>query len=766
LDERSPARYGRELDIDRLKAELRRQPLRPVLVRGPSGIGKSELLRAVHADLIVDGREISILHSPESPAHTVHHLIEDVTRQLLVGGPLPRTDTRRLARSMIRTARDSSWSIAAAVLLDLAGKVLPGSGELAKSLAEQLSQELAETRPSAMLEQLRADAPQDLLVGLLTILKALSETGIAGTILIDQAEAASEAVREAILGMAVQLPERWGAVIAVNDELPEGIEFLDRVWPRLAYAGGSQTALGPLQADGLEEWCLEERGTAPSRLELDSVIANCQGRPLLLREWVSGTMTPAEVGHIWQRLGPYYQRRLDALRYEARSLIRALALLPAQVNFSLPLITQIMEAESTAQAFDAVEELIRAQFLEPASDEDTYRFVHDVTKRQVAGTMPRAVIRESAGRVAAALRSLEPGQEDAQWLYAVATLEYQAENYPGFVRDALPAATDLLSAGSYAPALELYRACFSLEAAHLDDAAEIEARLGMAATLYATGYYHEGLRFLEEMGEWPATAGARGLLMRARLQVRLAEFQKAQETLTSARRRFAELHDEEGVVQCDKELVTVLRDLGRYPAAVELSVQLMERAERHRVSARVMASCHRALARSLASDGLLERALVAAERALVLAQETSSATDIGNARLALGEVHRLAANPADAIAHYAAATDTALALGNRDAYLWPALGLADCHVLLGDLPSARDSLTPVAQIVRSGPDRYPLISLHWRLSDLSIAHLSGGGVAEELQQTVNAYTRLGITWPERHVRDLLATGPLAPKRFG
>lgn len=737
-----------------------------MVIRGPSGIGKSEVLRAVRNQISREASEIVLFHTIQSPAHSLSGVIDDLGTQLMSSQLLPLIDTHRLARTIVNTAKDSTWSIAATTLLNVVDRFLPGSQTIAKTLADQVSRELADVAPSAMIERMRQTMPQDLLVGFINILVALNEAGIAGTIVIDQAEAASETVREALLGIAVQAPRHWSTLLAVNDEIPEGIQFLENVWPRLAYAQATRIILNPLDVNALESWCLAERNSVPSLLELESILSNCQGRPLLLREWVSGASTEAELGDIWRRLGPYYQRRLAALSDEARSLVRALALLPAQTTFSLSLITLLCESQSPRKAFAIVEELLSSQFLEADAESDSYRFVHDITKRQVLTVMPRAVIRELADMVLVALRSLDSEPTDNQLLYTVAKLDYQAGHYTEFLEHALPAANNLLSAGSYATALELYEDCISLDTQQLSTSAELEARLGMTAVLYATGYYTEGLQLVSQAESWAVAFRARGLLAQGRLLLRLSRFPESQERLKAAQRQYQELGNLEGVIQCEKEEVTVLRDMGQYAVAVEKARRLVAQAELHKVSLEVLCSCYRALARSRAFVGPLDEALKDGEYALSLAQQTSSPSNVGNAHLAIGEAYRLAGRPEEAIAYYKLAAETALALGNRDSYLWSALALSDSYFLLDRMSDAQNVLIPVRDIVRVVPARYPLVYLHWKLSELAISHRLGVDIAGKLDGVIDDYERLGVQWPREYVTQLTTDGLISPKPFG
>ncbi len=131
---------------------MRRIRPNPILMRGPSGIGKSEVVKAVHREILADGYEAAMIHEVESPAHTTDTLIDDLAGQLIASDIFPLTNPREFAQSIIRVARDKTWSIASAALLDLTGRILPGSRAVADELVKQISKELGQTAPHAMVE--------------------------------------------------------------------------------------------------------------------------------------------------------------------------------------------------------------------------------------------------------------------------------------------------------------------------------------------------------------------------------------------------------------------------------------------------------------------------------------------------------------------------------------------------------------------------------------------------------------------------------------
>ena len=158
--------FGRKSYLTDLEAQIRQRRTRSILLRGPSGIGKSGILREEHEESVSVGLEICLLHTVESSAHTVDHIVDDLASQIMSSELLPRIDHRQLARSIVKVARDKTWSIASASLLEVADHALPGSKAIAKTIADNVSDELGQTAPGAMLERLRSNTSPDLVVSI------------------------------------------------------------------------------------------------------------------------------------------------------------------------------------------------------------------------------------------------------------------------------------------------------------------------------------------------------------------------------------------------------------------------------------------------------------------------------------------------------------------------------------------------------------------------------------------------------------------------
>jgi hypothetical protein len=120
---------------------------------------------------------------------------------------------------------------------------------------------------------------------------------------------------------------------------------------------------------------------------------------------------------------------------------------------------------------------------------------------------------------------------------------------------------------------------------------------------------------------------------------------------------------------------------------------------------------------------------------------------------------------AEAIKAYTLGRDLSGRAGNVDCYLWCALGLSDSVFLLGQGDEARQVLQAIESYFSGSTQKYPLESLHLRLSLLAVRHANGEPVASDLEETLANYHRLDVTWPDAYVKKLLAGDYSHPKKF-
>ncbi|MFG2169467.1 AAA family ATPase [Micromonospora chersina] len=758
--------YGRDADISYLTGLLS-EAGRRILIRGPSGIGKTELVRTLSDPEHGISTQPCLTYQVESNAHTANHLLQELTVQLLDKTELPRPKIRSVGRSLIYSGRDHSWSLATAALLDAVGAIFPASKKVGETIVAAMAQESSTVIPAATVEKLKFAASPDLVAGFLNLATALDSAGTSCTVIVDRLEASSNATESAVLALAAGLPESWSMAIAINDEVPEGIDLINRIWPQLAYRGALNYPLGPLNEYALERWSWDRHGEAPSLSELKVVVRNCEGRPLLMREWIEGSSDQAEYVDVWSRLGPYYAARMRALPPGTRKALVALSLLPVQSSFELPLIRDILGASTLAETFDVVDELVRAQFLELARDKpDQYIFVHDVTRYQISRITPRPVLVEAAQSLLNLFRPHHATSRYELTNYARAILAREAQEPDEFVRLALPEADRLASQGALRTALELYEMCIVLPPLEMDPDAHFRARYGISDLLYGMGYYQEALaRLPGPLSSAPSSSGHVALLQ-GRVLLRLNRYGESQSALDRARVVFEELGEGTGIVSVAKEENTILRDLGRYEEAVEQAQELVSIAEATSIESRVLGSCYRALARSWALKAEMHAAVSAANKALDVAVSLGSVTDAGNCHLALGEALRHGKRFSLALEEYRQALSVAETVGNRDSLLWSALGSADCWIMLGNLRDATTILNMVGKIVSPSPVNHPLEHLHWGFASTVTKFLSGQADAQHLRQAAYAYKCLNISWPTEYADKVIANlGTEEPMRF-
>lgn len=168
-----------------------------------------------------------------------------------------------------------------------------------------------------------------------------------------------------------------------------------------------------------------------------------------------------------------------------------------------------------------------------------------------------------------------------------------------------------------------------------------------------------------------------------------------------------------------------------------------------------MASCYQALARSLAFRSNSVEALAIAQKSLDIALSAHSVRAEGNAYLAFGEVYRHGYSLSDAIPNYEKAIKIAETIGNRDSFLWSALGLADALCLDGEYIRAKRVLERVGSIVKNAASRYPLEHLHWQLSKATLDYIENEIDDSELVGAAEQYDWLGISWPLVYTQNII-----------
>ncbi len=297
------------------------------------------------------------------------------------------------------------------------------------------------------------------------------------------------------------------------------------------------------------------------------------------------------------------------------------------------------------------------------------------------------------------------------------------------------------------------------------DYQSFDAGLDAARNLLRTGRYDSALGELDDLNPEaaPEALAAEYNLLRSEVLLRLNEYPDAERYAQMAAAYFAGAAVWSGKIRADGVINTIFRDRGNYEAAIKVGDQMLALARKS--SPRDVGSVQRKLARSLALDGQWASALRAAEEALLLAQQNQSVVDQAKAHLAVAEAHRHGFLQPKAIEAYRLAIDRASIVGDWDCYLWSALGLADSYLLLQMPDEARVILDPVGRLVSARDRRFPIETLHHRLSLCVLDIFEGKKTGAILDELMISYGRLDIRWVESYMRNVTKGNVVVPKRM-
>jgi hypothetical protein len=368
----------------------------------------------------------------------------------------------RFRRALNLISRDNIVALATAGLIDLTSKLAPVLKKTAESLLSVLSTSANLASGHAAAERIIKTGNDDILAAFIGLLQAVSSEGFSGVILLDQIQLASQAVLDAAIAVARNLPDNWAFCATVNDELPEGQTALQVIRPPFLYRGGQILTVPGLDLTALEVWTQAVRGKVPSMTELGGVLESCDGRPLFLQDWVRGLTSTPEIA-VHNRLDAYYEERLRRLSPDSRRLLRMLSVLPAYTYFSFDFCHALLAADNPSRSadstIDVIAELQDKYFLEsqPGAD-DGYRLIHEVTREHIFRRLPRTAARKAAETILSVIDThLRDSGSAAQLGYLM--LADLADRSDLIYRDAMPIASMLLASGAYESARAAYTLC-------------------------------------------------------------------------------------------------------------------------------------------------------------------------------------------------------------------------------------------------------------------------------------------------------------------
>lgn len=692
-------------------------------------------------------------------------MLRDLAEQIIRQVDFGRFSVQSVKEVIAKDAGRQALAVGFALVKDIAAHALPGVTQAVDRLIDGVQEIREESSGRALADRLAKAGREDVFAGFLTLLELLAKGGTRGCILIDQIDAASEAVLQAIISLVNLLPDNWSLLLAVNDETPQGIEARGQCWPALSYKNGIEVPVPSLEMPALTEWYRDAKGAAPTPQQLDYLANNLGGRPLFVKEWLMAPGGELAPGRMLDRLAPHYEKRLESLSPSARRLVCALGLFPPGTRFPFKVCAVLAEEDDPFMVAEHLAELEGRHFLE-RSEAEEWGFAHPLVHIYTAECLPKPARPELARLCLTALAEAAEWAGEVPNKFAALRLHANAGDFENVRRLAPGLGRLMIDRGAYGPALEAFNLLKQNPEAVPADATE--ASIGAASALLASGHYQKGLEEVERIAapSLPPKQRADLMLVRGQLNVRLNRYELARADLADALRGYSEAGETMGALEARRELNTVLRDLGRYSDAVVDAQELVNDAQSAHAPELVLAGCKRALARSLALAGQGEAAARTAREALDLAKAALSLRAEGNAWLALGEACRFSGKYAEAVDAYSRAVEAASRVGNVDSELWALLGISDALLLAGDRTAAREMLERMDRVTALTPDRHPLESLHRDFSTTTLDLLDGdAGALPRLEAVASRYKQLGISWPAAYVIGLRSETEPSPKKY-
>jgi tetratricopeptide (TPR) repeat protein len=648
--------FGRDVELQYILEKLLSKNNCRILLKGSSGIGKSQFQRTLQSLIRNDYPEFVCLHHEiKSTTSTLQDVLSALSIQLLEQANLQGDRLSDFRKSLNQMGFDHALSLAIAVLVDTVSFLAPTLKKTTESLLTVLKDTSQNSSYQLTAEKIAKAGKDDLLSGFLRLIEILDSNGIYGCILLDRIEVGSTLLLSFTEALLVNLPTSWGVIITINDEIPDGLKSIEQIYPRIKYVGGESRKLHDLDFQALMTWTQSVRKEVPNVDEVQRVLENCSGRPLYLKDWVNGLISTQNTELLLNdRLGEYYKQRINSLTDEARWLLLRLAIFPANSSFLFDFLTKLFLLKNQGNTYEStwkiISELESKNFLEVDSySADSYRLVHTVIRNHIFLNIPRPVLKDAASSIIQILENIHENTDESQYNYTEILLASFADKNEIVLNKAIQTADKLIASAAYMPALEVYKLylkTFNLTNFNDFNESKAKAVIGISKILLHTGYYPEALKNLDSIDF--SSQALRNLsfmkpqidLIRGEILMRLNRYEQANISLEVAFNAYTIKNNIDGMLEAYLHKNTIYRDLGEYDIAVSQAQNMVQLAENSSTSPLQLASCYLALARSLSFVSKCDDALILSQKALDIANSKNLLRKKGNVFLTFGEAFR------------------------------------------------------------------------------------------------------------------------------
>ena len=332
---------GREEEIETIKNIIKEEPKANLLISGVTGMGKTELAIRIKELLNQD----NLVHCG---SHRVESKLEDPVNPFLVAlaEVFGSITTKETAKSKLKWFTNvfakKTWEkrkdIGIAMMKDGLGTILKNVkekvelDETTSALTDILKDASSEWSTKSTLEKLLVENKEAVVTSYLRLLREISEQSPDGhkfVLIFDQVENTSEVFQEFLKSIAKNLPDKFYLLFALNNEVPEGVEFLNEHKADLMYFKTKPVELTGLSNLEIRKLIEEMRGAYKDPDEVERIRRLADGRPLMIIQWInSKDFDVSVIDEEKLSLYGYYGDNLKAAGSEAKRLATILSLLP------------------------------------------------------------------------------------------------------------------------------------------------------------------------------------------------------------------------------------------------------------------------------------------------------------------------------------------------------------------------------------------------------------------------------------------------------
>ncbi len=513
---------GREEEIKTIKNVIKEEPKANILISGVTGMGKTELAIRVKELLTKD----KLLHCG---GYRVESKLEDPVNPFLavLAEVFTSITTKETAKSKLRWFTNvfakKTWEkrkdIGIAMMKDGLGTILKNVkekvelDETASTLTDILKEASSEWSTKSTLEKLLVENKEAVITSYLRLLRQISEQSPNGhkfLLILDQVENTSEVFQEFLKSIARNLPDKFYLIFALNNEVPEGVDFLKEHKADLMYFKTKPVELTGFSNLQIRKLIEEMRGVYKAPDEVEKIRRLADGRPLMIIQWInSKDFDLSVIDEEKLSLYGYYGDNLNAAGAEAKKVATILSLLPFPLKGGLSDYAGIMGIKNF-ECNELLGELESKSIFRKY--EDAWWFSHGLIKDYIFDNTHKTIKKDAALQIINYLKKKYKKEIEAHQLTPSETAYTALLPFTGDYETSFKQNYDL---GMYHYSISSYHTAKEYFENALDAATRLEDRRKEATTLngiggvyYAWGkyddaieYYKKSLKIREEVGD-------------------------------------------------------------------------------------------------------------------------------------------------------------------------------------------------------------------------------------------------------------------------